>query len=208
MILRPISICSSVIAVVVTLLSGSGCSLKQAAPVKSTYLMEVPRPVVAGGGRESGTLRVQHVQVAAPFDGRGFVYRTGESNFEADFYHEFLVSPRALLTAQVRRWFEASGKFRAVVDSASKADASWNLEGNVTALYGDYRDPATPKAVLEMQFLLLTDQRSAPQIVFQKAYQQAVPLEGRGPEELTGGWSRALGAILTALEADLPAGKP
>jgi hypothetical protein len=115
---------------------------------------------------------------------------------------------RALLTAQVRRWFEASGKFRAVVDSASKADASWNLEGNVTALYGDYRDPATPKAVLEMQFLLLTDQRSAPQIVFQKAYQQAVPLEGRGPEELTGGWSRALGAILTALEADLPAGKP
>lgn len=181
----------------------TGCSLKQAAPVKATYLIDASRSGAARSGG-SGILRVRPLQVAEPFDGRGFVYRTGESRYEADFYQEFLVSPRALLTAQVRRWMEASGKYQTVVDSASKADATFSLEGNVTALFGDYRDPASPQAVLQMHFLLLKEQTPAPRIVFQKSYHQAVPLEGRGPEALTKGWTKALEQVLSALEGDLP----
>jgi cholesterol transport system auxiliary component len=207
---RTASAASTVVGLVLVLTLGTltGCSLKQAAPVKSTYLIETARPVSAQGTRGTGTLRVRPLQVSEPFDGRGFVYRTGESSFESDFYHEFLIPPRALLTAQLRRWIDASGKFYAVIDSASKADASQSLEGSVTALYGDYRESSAPKAVLEMQFLLLNDRGSSPQIVFQKGYQQAVLLDGRGSEALTRGWSRALAQIFTSLEADLPAIKP
>jgi len=196
------------LALVLALGALAGCSLKQAAPAKSTYLIETARPGSAQGSRGTGTLRVRPLQVSEPFDGRGFVYRTGESSFESDFYHEFLVPPRALLTSQLRRWIDASGKFHTVIDSASKADASQSLEGSVTALYGDYRESSAPKAVIEMQFLLLNDHGSSPQIVFQKGYQQAVPLDGRGSEALTRGWSRALAQIFASLEADLPTIKP
>ena len=201
---------SSAVALVavIAFLAAPGCSLKQAAPVKSTYLIEAVRSVQAKSSKDSGTLRVRALQVSEPFDGRGFIYRTGESSFEADFYHEFLVPPAALLTVQVRRWLEASGKFGAVVDSASKADASRSLEGNVTALYGDYREPSAPKAVLEIQFLLLNNRESAPQIGFHTAYRRSVPLDGRGSEALTRAWSGALTQVLTTLEADLPTSNP
>jgi len=49
---------------------------------------------------------------------------------------------------------------------------------------------------------------AAPQIVFQREYRQEVPLDGRSAEALAKGWSKALAQILTALEGDLPMGKP
>lgn len=189
-------------------LMASGCSLKQAAPVKATFLIETPRTAPARAIPAPMTLRVRPIQVAEPFEGREFVYRKSELSFESDFYHGFLVPPRALVTSQARRWLETSGLFRAVLDPTSKADATHTLEGNVTALYGDYRDQAAPKAVLAIQFVLLHEEGAAPQIVFQRGYRQEVPLDGRGAEALAKGWSKALAQILTALEGDLPVSKP
>jgi uncharacterized lipoprotein YmbA len=186
----------------------TGCSLKQAAPVKATFLLEAPRTAPTRPAAGPMTLRVRPIQVAEPFEGREFVYRKSELNFESDFYHGFLVPPRALVTSQLRRWFESSGLCRAVLDPASKADATHTLEGSVTALYGDYRDTAAPKAVLAVQFVLWHEPGAVPQMVFQREYRQEVPLDGRGAEALAKGWSRALTQILTALEGDLPVGKP
>jgi cholesterol transport system auxiliary component len=194
--------------VVAACLMAAGCSLKQAAPIKTTFLIEAQRPTPARATPTPMTLRVRSIQVAEPFEGRDFIYRKSELNFESDFYHGFLVPPRALVTSQTRRWLETSGVFRAVLDPASNADATHSLEGTVTALYGDLRDPAAPKAVLAIQFALLHESGTAPQIVFQRGYRQEVPLNGRGSEALAKGWSQALAQILAALEGDLPLGKP
>lgn len=179
--------------------------MKKPYPAKQSFLIETRRAGEADGRTAAAptVLRVRSLQMAAPFEGKGFVYRNSELGYQTDFYHEFLVAPRALITEQVRQWVGASGLFRFVPDPASKAEATHGLEGNVSALYGDYRNAASPKAVLAIEFFLINDQPASPEIVFHKSYRQEVPLENRAPATLAKGWSKALEQILTSLEEDL-----
>lgn len=188
---------------VVVVAVSAGCSLKKQSPAKLHYLVEAKRPGEPVAAEARATLRVRNLQMASPFEGRGFVYRNSELGYEADFYHEFLVAPQSMLTEQVRRWLAASGRFRAVLDPASKVDATHSLEGNVNAFYADFRDQGPPKAVLEIHFLLVNDQGASPQIVFQKVYHQDVPAENRSPDALVKAWSNAVAQALAALDRDL-----
>jgi cholesterol transport system auxiliary component len=161
------------------------------------------RPGAARHGAGGATLRVRSLSVAPPYEERGFVYRTSDLGYESDFYHEFLVTPRSMLTEQVRQWLDASGLFSAVIDSASKAEATHTLEGHVSALYGDVRDKASPKAVLSIEFSLLNHRPGAPEIVFRRRYHQETPADNRSPEALARAWSKGLAQILDALEVEL-----
>lgn len=180
-----------------------GCSLRKAYPAKQTFLLEAHRAGDSRASTASATLRVRSLQVAAPFDGKGFVYRQTALGYQSDFYHEFLVTPRALLTEQVRQWLGDSGLFQFVLDAPSKGEQTHSLEGNVLALYGDFRDGASPKAVLETEFFLFNEQTASPQIIFHQRYRQEVALENRAPETLANGWSKAAQKTFTDLEADL-----
>jgi cholesterol transport system auxiliary component len=182
--------------------------LKKQYPAKHSFLIEAQHVGEARAAAASGVLRVRNLQVAAPFEGKGFVYRNSGLGYQTDFYHELMVSPRALITEQTRQWLGASGLFRFVLDPASKADATHSLEGNVSALYGDYRDAASSKAVLAVEFFLVNDQSASQEIVFHKSYRQEVLLENRSPETLAKGWGKALDQILTGLEHDLTSALP
>ena len=188
--------------ILLSLLAG-GCSLKKAAPVKASFLLAARRADAAAPKKGAATLRVQNLQVAAPFEGRGFIYRLGDVRYESDFYHEFLASPRAMLTEQTRQWLGGSGLFQVVPDPASKVDATHGLGGNVSALFADYRDASAPKAVLAVEFFVADNRGTTEEIVFQRSYREEITLTDRAPESLVRGWNTALGKILTALEKDL-----
>jgi len=190
------------VALAAALLAG-GCSLKKQYPDKHSFLIEARRAGEPRTLSNPAVLRVRNLQIAAPFEGKGFAYRTSDLGYQTDFYHEFLVAPRALITEQTRLWLGASGLFRFVLDPASKADATHGLEGNVSLLYGDYRNAASSKAVLAVEFFLTNEQPASPEIVFHKSYRQEVALENRAPETLAKGWGKALEQILTTLEQDL-----
>ena len=182
-----------------------GCSLKQAAPSKQTFLLEARRPASSQPSAKAPVLRVRSLQVAAPYDGRAFIYRRGEWNYESDFYHEFLVPPRAALTEQVRQWLQGSGLFSSVLDPASKAEAAVSLEGAVSALYGDFREKDKPKAVLAIQFVVTDEASASAMVVFQHGYRQELPLAGGSADALAAAWSKGLELILAACEQDLAA---
>jgi ABC-type uncharacterized transport system auxiliary subunit len=200
---RAIPACAFLILLTLVLVPSIGCSFKQASPAKQSYLLEARRGGEARPTLASAVLRVQTLQVATAFEGKGFVYRSSELGCRTDFYHEFLVAPRALITEQTRQWLGASGLFRNVLDPGSKADATHSLEGNVLALYGDFRSAGSPKAVLAIQFSLVNESAASPAIVFHKSYRQEMPLENRAPETLAKAWGAALEQILRALEEDL-----
>ncbi len=181
----------------------AGCSLKKQSPAKLRYLVEAKRSGEPKTATGQATLRVRSLQIATPFEGRGFVYRNSDQNYETDFFREFLVAPQPMLTEQVRQWLGASGLFRAVLGPASKLDSTYSLEGNVTALYGDFRETAAAKAVLEIHFLLVNDQGPSPQIVFQKSLRQEAQPDDRSPDALVKAWGIALAKVLADLERDL-----
>jgi hypothetical protein len=182
-----------------------GCSLKKAYPAKSTFALEAIRGEATVRGSSAVVLRVRPFNAVAPFDERVFRSRIDDVRFEADFYNEFIFTPRTLISDQTRLWLQNAGLFGAVLEPASRAEPTHSLEGSVTALYADLRDAAAPKAVMELRLLLLKDSSASPEIVLDKTYRQAVPLENRQPATLAAGWSKGLAQILTALEQDLAA---
>ncbi len=108
-----------------------------------------------------------------------------------------------MFTEEIRKRLAVSGLFNHVVDPSSLLDSAYVLEGAVTALYGDYRVSTAPKAVMEIQFLILQQTDVSPEIVLQRQYHKEEPLNGNTPDALVKSWNTALNQILKEFENDL-----
>ena len=191
------------------MLLSAGCiGVERSYPDKRYFVVGAADKIGAanpGVKNPKGVLLVDNLRVSPRYEGRSFVYRRSESNFESDFYNQFLVYPGAILTEEVRKGLAAAAMFQAVIGGASQLAPTHILEGSVNALYGDFRDAGSPKAVLEMEFFLTRDSPANADIVVHRRYSKSVPVKGGSAEALVRGWSQALEEILAGLVADLHA---
>ncbi len=122
-------------------------------------------------------LGIRNLQIAAPFDGRSFVYRTGEFSYVRDPYAEFLEPPAEELMAPVREWLRGSGNFSAVVEASSALKPDMLVEVSVSQLFGDFRQPEHPAAILTMRFVFFDATNGVPgKAIFQQEYSRSIPL--------------------------------
>jgi len=182
----------------------SGCvGIEKSYPDKRYFVLAIKPSDNSSGTPRNGILQVADIRVSPRYEDKGFVYRTSESGYESDFYNQFLVSPAALLGEEVRKGLTRARLFQHVINSSSQLEPTYVLESVVDVLYGDFRDPSAPKAILEMEFFLRKESASKADIVADKRYAKSVPISGRTPEALIKGWNDALEAILSSLIADL-----
>ena len=81
-------------------------------------------------------LRVRALRVSPPYDSLLFVYRTGPSQFDTDYYNNFIAPPASLLTGDLIDWLSRSAPM-IVSDTSSDLQPNAVLEGNITRLYID-----------------------------------------------------------------------
>jgi cholesterol transport system auxiliary component len=178
-----------------------GCvRLGQRAPEKISYVLSAERPA-SSTAKIPGILQVTPLRISPRFASRSFVYRKGASRYQADFYHEFLVSPASLAQEEVVRWLSASGIFSAVSSSSGPLPPDYMLQGQIIDLYGDFRSQQ-PYAVLEIAFLLL-DHRGPSSILLNRSYRSETPLNSTSSDALVDAWNTSLSGILENLEKDL-----
>jgi cholesterol transport system auxiliary component len=184
-------------------LAGGGCLSRQVL-VKESFAFGSPPiagPAPAAGGRVLG-LRL--LEVAAPFEGRSLVYRTGEHSYELDPYAEFLVPPRRGLSAAIRGWLRKSGAVSEVVEPESVVRPDLRAEVLVSDLYGDLRSPKEPASVLALRFIVLDPApERAGRILLQKDYARRIPIKERSAAAVMDGWDKALEQILSEIGKDL-----
>ncbi len=194
---------------------GAGCvSVRRGYPEKRRYMLHVeregPTAIPSQGGLP--TLVIERFGAAPPFAGKGFVYRTGEARYESDFYNEFFVPPAAMVTEQTRAWLAGSGLFGTMARSAAYVQPDYALDGMVTAIYGDYSDPAGPLAVLEVQLALIREPLGEATVSHHLSHRASVPAPGGTPQALVAGWGQGLREALQrfeqALREDLPRAAP
>jgi len=179
----------------------TACSVSRPPLVKQTYLLQVERNG-APGQATGATLRVGNFSVASPFEGKGLVYRLDDTRYEADFYNEFFVSPRAMVAEGTARWLRQSGMFRNVLAKGVSGDVDYILEGHVSELYADFRSGEKPAAVVTVQFYL-TDDGGSGDIVFNADLSRRVELSDRSPQAVAQAMNTAFSGVLTKLEARL-----
>ena len=181
----------------------SGCGSRQAYN-KKHYVLSATRQAQPTRAETDIVLEVRRFTVDSAFAGKGLVYRTGQFEYESDFYCEFLVTPSAMVTEKTRNWLSGSGLFKRVLDTTSQTDPTHTMEANITALYGDLTDKSAPQATMEMRVFLLKAQAGAEPVgVFGQTYQSSVSIESEDPEGLVEALDRCLANILSNLERDL-----
>ena len=191
-------------ACAVAVLALAGCSMTRTSPVKQTFLLDPPAPAAVARA-QPGTLRVDAVNVAAPFRGKAFVFREAELRYEADFYSEFIVPPAANVGEATARGLQRAGTFARVIAPGTPVDADWVLEGFVTALYGDARDASRPAAEVAITFYLSRGDGGFGVPVWSREYAQRVPFAANAAADYAAALNIALGRILADLSRDLAA---
>lgn len=170
---------------------------------KQYYIFEAARPGEAGPTPLDGSLEVHRFSVDAAFAGKGLVYRLDEFKYEMDAYRQFLIAPGTMVTERTRDWLADSGLFARVLTVGSRVIPDYTLEGNVTALYGDFSDESAPAAVMEIRFFLLENAEGDEIVTFAHTYRAAVPVQDRTTAVFVEALNRSLADILARLEADL-----
>lgn len=181
----------------------SGCGSRQAYN-KKYYMLSATRERESIKDENDSILEVRHFTIDSAYSGKGLVYRIGEFEYESDFYNELLVSPSAMITEKARTWLSESGLCKRVLDPGSQIDPTHIIEGNITTFYGNFRDKASPSAVMEIRiFLLKVNPGEDPSLVFGNTYKSSVGVDSKSPEGLVKAFGRCLEEIMTTLEKDL-----
>jgi ABC-type uncharacterized transport system auxiliary subunit len=171
---------------------------------KETFIFAPPSVPAARAASGSRALGIRILQVAAPFDGRSFVYRRGEYAYDRDPYAEFLAPPTEALLAPIATWFREAGGFSAVVEANSSLKPNTLVEIQVVQLYGDFRPAQPPTAVLDMRFTFFDAPNGIPgMVILQREYSRRIPLQARTAAALIEGWNQALVQILGSVVLDL-----
>jgi len=180
----------------------SGC-LSRPALKQQTFAFGLPDFAATNSAAGGQVLALRKLRIAAPFDNRPLVYRTGDFSYVNDPYAAFLELPEEELIAPVRAGLCRQGDFSTVIGTGSALKPDTLLEINVSELYGDFRQPENPKAVLTMQFLFFDATNGLPiKLLFQKEYSRSIPIEKPNAPVLLKGWNQALTEILTDVTSD------
>jgi len=151
--------------------------------------------------RAAPVLRVRTLRVSPPYDGVAFVYRIGPSQFDTDYYNNFIAPPASLLTGSLIQWLARSAPMT-VCDTSSDMRSDLTLEGNITALYIDSTTPS-PEAMVAARFFLTRDRHGAVELVWEKSYEESAAVSTRSPAAFASAWGQAYRKLLVRLSADL-----
>lgn len=180
----------------------TGC-LSRPAMNKQSFAFSISTIAATNFPASNRVLGIRNLQIATPFEGRSFVYRTGEFSYARDPYAEFLESPAEELIAPVRGWLRGNGDFNAVVEAGSALKPDTLVEVSVSQLFGDFRQTERPAAILTMRFVFFDATNGVPgKAIFQQEYSQNIPLSTPTAAKLMDGWERALSEILVQVSSD------
>jgi len=196
---RPLLICACL------LVSACGLGLSRPAIVKHYYLLQAAEQPAEALPAHPVAIKVNAFEVAPPFADRALVYRVDDQRYESDFYNEFFVAPRAMVTSRVSEWLATRHIFGSALPSSSSLEAPYTIEGLVNAMYGDLRNGAEPSAVFTMQVYVMQSGTAERRIVVERSYSHQVRVADSSAESVAKGLSLAFQQCLADLETDLRA---
>ena len=162
-----------------------------------------PGRPIAGEGRGGPVLLLRTLSAAPGLEGAGLRRLRPDGSMDVGFYEEWIAPPAQLAEAALRAWLQASGRFSAVVQPGSRAEAEFILEAQLTALEAV---PQAREARAELAGVLLRQGPGGSRVAATLDVRGRAPLaEGAGVAEEAAAMEAALGVAFTRLEAGVAA---
>ena len=183
----------------------AACSLSRPPVERTTYILTATRPPPPAAAAKPGAVKVRPMRAVPLYERKEFVYRVDGERVASDFYNEFAEAPESMLTSAVAAWLKDARLFASVVEPGVPVDAPYALDGSIVALHGDLRDAAKPAAEVAVQFYLVRQRGSGPELVYDRVLRSRVDVASGNPRALAAGYNQALAQILGELERELAA---
>ncbi len=181
----------------------AGClNLAKDYPERHLHSVPADRPGEPATGGKGRILAVRPFSISNRFEKSEFVYRKSETEWETDYYNAFFVEPKNMLGDATRTWLSRSGQFEHVGSLSSTIPPTHVLEGHVAQLWVDLRGES-PKAVIEMEFLLADDRETPARILFSRSFAETIAMKEDTPQGAIAAWGEGLAKILAGLESEL-----
>ncbi|MDF3820614.1 hypothetical protein P3G55_11920 [Leptospira sp. 96542] len=172
----------------IVLISINACfGVTKSFPDKKMFLIEAGEIGKVGSSDHNRSFFIRKVSFSQKFEGKEFVYRKGDVNYESDFYNGFFITPQANIREEVSKSFVKSGLFVWDSNVNSRFLATHSIEIYVTELYGDFRTKE-PKSVLEWEIVVF-EEKDSPSLIFRKKYTKSIGIKEKDPEALVTGWN-------------------
>ena len=166
---------------------------------KQQYMLQAHNPVIIATKPVDANLTVEPMLASPPYDNVQFIYRLKNSEYRNDYYHIFMTEPTTQTTAALAQFLQNANLFLNVNSADMTLPANYDLKTQLTALYADYTDHTHPKAVMEIQFILLEGN----QIVLHTLLTAYSPLATKSTTALISAWNKDLTIILTKFSLKL-----
>jgi hypothetical protein len=180
----------------------TGC-LFRPAMVPQTFSIDPPSPLSthSPGGV---VLALARVEVAPPYSGMYFIYRTGEHGLGRDPYARFAAPPAWLVTAAIRGYLLNADFVRDVVTPGAGTRSQAVVEVAVSKLEGAL-GPGGPSAVLTLRLRVFSDPGGAgvPSEILLKTYSKTMPVPRSTAKDVVNGWNQGLAEIMAEFQTDL-----
>jgi len=184
-------------------LAAVSCAPKKPAIERNHYLLEASRERLPDQKSIPAVLTVRDFSVSPGYQSKEIVYKTAKGIARRDFYSHYFVLPGPMIAQLTRSWIRDSGLFASVIPMSSHKESDYILEGAVSSIYGNLQEPAEPRGVVEINFLLLKISDFGFEIVFQKKYRAETTMNGTGAQFLVEALNKSLEDILSSLEGDM-----
>jgi cholesterol transport system auxiliary component len=148
-------------------------------------------------------LMVRPFTLSPGYNAKELTYRKSEFQYESDYYNQFITDVGQQVAEQTRKWLSQSGYFAHLVTPGSTMSATYILEGNITRLYGDFRDKSNAKAFMSITFYLIDITNRKPNVVLSDSIYTQNPIKEATAESLIKAYQDCLHEILENLEKKL-----
>ena len=167
------------------------------------FLLEVQRQGNTFKPQEDVILMVRPFSLAPGYHAKELTYRKSKFQYESDYYNQFITDVGRQVAQQTGNWLSQSGYFTHVVPPGSTVTATHILQGNITHMYGDFRDKSNAKAFVSITFYLIDISNRQPDIVFSESFDEQSPIAETTAESLLEAYQHCLQQIMVKLELRL-----
>jgi len=151
------------------------------------------------GKKNEKILEIYYPEIGSQFAGSNFIYRSDELQYTSDYYNTFFISPVEQIYKNELKYLQSSELFKYISPNVAPLKPNYILKTYVSELYSDYRNGASPKAVMTIQFVLIDTTTLTPKIIFNKTLSKNQPLTQKTSNALVTAWNQELTSILRQL---------
>jgi cholesterol transport system auxiliary component len=188
----------SLLLIIIILFINCGSILKKDYPTKKYYILEPDFTKVEKKELKFSNLKIIKTKISPYFEGKNFIYKHGNLNYDSDFYNEFLVFPSTNIYEIVNKWMIESGITNQVVQFE---DDTYVMQINIDSLYTDISDLKKIIVFIDMQFLL--NKSGDRNLLYNKKFSKNQTINEINPDLIASAWNSMITEIMIDFVKDL-----